>query len=85
MNAAAETRDDDEFEAARIELGRRVRTARQDKGVSLETLAAGSALHWTFVSRVERGQLNVTLKSLLRLATALDVDPATLVEGLNKV
>jgi transcriptional regulator with XRE-family HTH domain len=75
--------DDAQFETARIEFGIRVRAARHAKGESLETLAAGSALHWTFVSRVERGQGNVTLRSLLRLAGALDVDPATLVQGLR--
>ena len=75
--------DEAHFDAARREFGHRVRAARQAKGESLETLASGSALHWTFVSRVERGQGNVTLKSLLRLASALGVDPAVLVRGLS--
>jgi transcriptional regulator with XRE-family HTH domain len=75
--------DDSSFEEAKAEFGRRVRAARQAKGESLESLAAGGAVHWTFVSRVERGQGNVTLRSLLRLAAALDIDPAQLVEGLS--
>lgn len=75
--------DDGRFEAARVEFGLRVRQARQAKGESLETLATGSALHWTYVARVERGQGNVTLRSLLRLAGALEIDPATLVTGLE--
>lgn len=70
------------FEAARVEFGHRVRAARQAQGKSLETLAEGSALHWSFVSRIERGQGNLTLRSLLRLAIALDVDPGTLVTKL---
>ena len=81
--AGGEVHDDAQFELVQAEFGRRVRAARHAKGESLETLAAGSALHWTFVSRVERGQGNVTLRSLLRLATALGVDPAELVAGLN--
>ncbi|GAC1381354.1 MAG: hypothetical protein NVSMB48_09160 [Marmoricola sp.] len=72
----------DEFMSARIELGNRVRAARQAQGKSLETLAEGSALHWSFVSRVERGHGNLTLKSLLRLADALGIDPGDLVAGL---
>jgi transcriptional regulator with XRE-family HTH domain len=75
--------DDDQFDAAKVEFGLRVRTARQEQGKSLETLAEGSALHWSFVSRVERGQGNVTLRSLLRLASALEVDPGVLVAGLQ--
>ncbi|WP_442945370.1 helix-turn-helix domain-containing protein [Nocardioides sp. CCNWLW216] len=79
---ATEADDDAAFAAARQEFGRRVRVARQAKGESLERLAEGSKLLWSFVSRVERGQGSVTLRSLLRLASALEVDPAVLVEGL---
>ncbi|WP_134765128.1 helix-turn-helix transcriptional regulator [Nocardioides sp. 1609] len=75
--------DDAQFEIARAEFGDRVRAARQAQGKSLESLAEGSALHWSFVSRVERGQGNVTLRSLLRLAAALEVDPGALVVGLG--
>lgn len=77
--------DDAGFAAARAELGRRVRAARHGQGKSLESLAEGSTLHWSFVSRVERGQGNVTLRSLLRLAEALDVDPGELVAGLRSL
>ncbi len=75
--------DDDEFEHARIEFGNRIRAVRQSQGKSLESLAEGSSLHWSFVSRVERGHGNVTFKSLLRLAEALGVDPGDLVSGLD--
>ena len=83
--AIHETDDDAHFDAVRVEFGRRVREARQARGESLEKFAEGSALHWSFVSRVERGQGNVTLRSLMRLAAALEVDPAVLVEGLHTV
>lgn len=46
-------------------------------------LADRIGLHFTFVSSVERGERNLSLSSLLRLAEGLDVDPATLVEGLT--
>ena len=74
--------EDDEFTRAQVEFGNRIRAARQAQGKSLESLAEGSALHWSFVSRVERGHGNVTFKSLLRLAQALEVDPGELVTGL---
>lgn len=80
--APRQSRDDAAFETALTEFGLRVRAARHAQGKSLESLAEGSALHWSFVSRVERGQGNVTLRSLLRLAEALEVDPADLVTGL---
>lgn len=69
-------------EAARI-FGERVRARRQELGMSQEKLAAGSELHWTFVGQVERGQRNLSLKNILRLAELLEIDAAELVRGLK--
>lgn len=41
-------------------------------------------MHWTFIGQVERGQRNISLHNILRVAEALDVDPGVLVEGLRK-
>lgn len=65
------------------EFGRRVRTRRHELGLSQEGLAEGTALHWSFIGRIERGQANLTLRNILRLAEVLDVDPADLVRGLR--
>lgn len=69
-------------QAARI-LGERVRERRHELGLSQERLAEGTALHWSFIGRIERGQANLTLRNILRLADALDVDPGDLVRGLR--
>ncbi|MET9260318.1 helix-turn-helix transcriptional regulator [Amycolatopsis sp. NPDC004079] len=68
-------------EAARV-LGERVRTFRDDLGISQEKLAALAGVHWTFVSQVERGLRNLNLHNLLKFAAGLQVDPAELVAGL---
>jgi transcriptional regulator with XRE-family HTH domain len=64
-------------------VGERVRDARRHLGLSQEALAEGSELHWSYIGQVERGQKNMTLHNLLRIASALDVDPAELVRGLK--
>lgn len=64
-------------------LGERVRARRQELGKSQEKLAAESGLHWTFVGQVERGQRNVSLHNILKLAELLEIDPAELVRGLK--
>lgn len=69
-------------EAARI-FGDRVRTERQRLGISQETLAQLSDLHWTFVGQVERGTRNLSLHNIVKLAAGLDVDPAVLVAGIG--
>ncbi len=65
------------------EFGRRVRAARQRRGWSQEALAEQSGLHWTYVGSVERGERNIALQNIVRLATALRVDPCDLVKGLK--
>jgi len=69
-------------EAARI-LGQRVRERRHELDLSQERLAEGTSLHWSFVGRIERGQANLTLRNIVLLAEALDIDPADLVRGLR--
>jgi len=64
-------------------LGARVREQRHALGLSQEGLGDVSGLHWTFVGQVERGRRNLSLHNLLRLAEALQVDPADLVRGLK--
>lgn len=44
---------------------------------------SSASSHFTFVSEVERGERNLSLSSLLRLAEGLDVDPGELVSGLH--
>lgn len=46
-------------------------------------LADKIGLHFTFVSSVERGERNLSLASLLRLAEGLGINPAQLVDGLR--
>jgi transcriptional regulator with XRE-family HTH domain len=64
-------------------FGDRVRARRHELDLSQETLADRAGLHWTFVGQVERGRRNLSLHNLLKLAEALEIDPAKLVEGLS--
>lgn len=51
-----------------------LRRLRQQRGWSQEELAARCGLHRTFVSSVERGERNISLDNVDRLAQALEVD-----------
>lgn len=56
-----------------VRFGQRVREFRQQKGISQERLAELCGLHRTYVSSVERGERNISLLNIAKLATALDV------------
>lgn len=68
---------------AQTELGRRVRERRLELEMSQMALAEKIGLHFTFVSSVERGERNLSLHSLLRLADGLKLNPAVLVDDLH--
>jgi transcriptional regulator with XRE-family HTH domain len=65
------------------QFGERVRARRAELGKSQEQLASETSLHWSYIGQVERGQRNVTLHIILKLAEVLAVDPAELVRGLR--
>lgn len=62
-----------------VAFGRRLRRLRQERGLSQEQLAHIAQLDRTYVSSCEAGRRNATIKTITRLAKALEVDPAALV------
>jgi transcriptional regulator with XRE-family HTH domain len=64
---------------AQTEFGERVRSKRLERGWSQTELAERIGLHFTFVGSVERGERNVSLQSLLRLADGLQVNVGSLI------
>jgi transcriptional regulator with XRE-family HTH domain len=68
--------------SALVVLGNRIRARRKALGLSQEALADRSGTHWTFVGQVERGQRNISLRNLLKLAAGLKVDAGELIRGL---
>ncbi len=64
-------------------FGDAVRTLRLARGLSQERLAELAGIHRTYVADVERGQRNIGLRNVARLATALDVDLPTLMAALE--
>ena len=55
-----------------------IRRLRVASGLSQEGLADECGLHRTYVGAIERGERNITLRTLERIAAALGVEPAAL-------
>jgi transcriptional regulator with XRE-family HTH domain len=60
--------------------GRNIRAYRLARGLSQEDLADALSVHRTYMGGVERGERNLTLRSLERLAERMGVDPVTLLQ-----
>lgn len=69
-------------EAARI-LGERVRGQRLQLGLSQEDIADLAEMHVTNLGKIERGQSNPSLTTIIRVAGVLGVDPSELIRGLG--
>jgi transcriptional regulator with XRE-family HTH domain len=61
-----------------MSFGRRVRELRQQRDLSQEDLAERADLHRNYIGGVERGERNVGLLNVGKLAEALDVTTAEL-------
>jgi len=55
-------------------LGRKIRTLRQDRGMSQVALAFASGMSPARVNEIENAKAEARISSLIRLAAALDVD-----------
>lgn len=61
---------------ALVALGETIREIRLSKGISQEKLALLAEVDRSYVGRVERGDNNVAVLTLARLAAALDLSVA---------
>lgn len=62
-------------------VGARLRKAREAKGLSQEALALAAGLDRSYVSGLERGEFNVSIVALAKLARAASVRLSALVES----
>jgi transcriptional regulator with XRE-family HTH domain len=64
-------------------FGQRVRELREARDWSQETLDHHSGLHWTYIGQVERGERNLTLLSIQKIAKGFKIEIAELFKGLG--
>lgn len=62
-----------------IAFGLRMRAYRQNKNISQEKLAEQTDLHRTYIGSAERGERNVSLINICKIARALDIPVSSFV------
>ena len=63
-------------------LGESIRSYRKQAGLTQEKLAEKADLHHNFIGEVERGNMEISLTSLVKIAKALNVKARDLIDGI---
>ena len=66
--------DNNRYDIFLKDFGKHLRLIRKEKGLSMEAVAYKAEIEYRQLGRIERGEVNTTLISLLRIAEALEVD-----------
>lgn len=64
-------------------FGENVRFFRNQNGISQEHLAARAFLHRTYIGSIERGERNISLENIIKVAHALGISPEKLLKGIE--
>jgi len=62
----------------RRRLGDNITTFRKEQGLTQTALAEKIDAHWTYISRIERGCVNLPIDTLVRICKALNCPPSQL-------
>jgi transcriptional regulator with XRE-family HTH domain len=63
---------------AQVLLGRRIKALRLRQELTQEALGERAGLNYKYLGGIERGERNLSLRQLLKIAQALDVEPQEL-------
>ncbi len=64
-------------------LRQRIKTLRQEKGMSQEALAHDADLDRTYIPSIEKGERNISITVIEKIAKALKVKMADLLNGID--
>lgn len=68
----------------KVQFGEQIREIRRERGWSQEYLADMAELDRSYVGCIERGERNVSIENICKLASALKVSPAELFSWWGK-
>ena len=66
-------------------LGERIRTQRKACRISQDALAMACGIDRSYMGRIERGEVNITIEKLYRIASELDCDPSCLLPQMSEL
>jgi transcriptional regulator with XRE-family HTH domain len=68
-----------------VKIGKRIQLLRKQKGYSQEDFAYEANLARTYMGRVERGEQNISVQNLIKIALTLKVEVAELMPSIKQL
>jgi len=65
-----------------MSVGKKVRELRLEAGLSQENLADKAGIHRSHMGEIERGEVDMPLSTLVRIAQTLEIKASALVRGI---
>lgn len=59
-------------------FGENLRRLRKEKGLSLREMSYACSIDNSKIAKIEKGMINITLTTLIQLASALEAQPSSL-------
>lgn len=68
-----------------VAIGKNIREKRQANGLSQDRFALVAGIDRSYMGRIERGEVSITLEKLYRIAEALQCEPTTLLPKTSSI
>lgn len=68
-----------------VKIGKKIQELRKAKGYSQEEFAYQSGLARTYMGRVERGEQNISIQNLIKIALALKVEVGEIIPPIKQL
>jgi transcriptional regulator with XRE-family HTH domain len=66
-------------------VGERIRKKRKSSGFSQDALAVACGIDRSYMGRIERGEVNITIEKLYRIASELACKPSALLPQISEL
>ncbi|WP_237673565.1 helix-turn-helix domain-containing protein [Vreelandella profundi] len=68
-----------------VAIGKNIREKRQANGLSQDRFALVAGIDRSYMGRIERGEVSITLEKLYRIAEAFQCEPVTLLPKISSI
>ena len=73
------------MEELAVAIGKRIRKKRQENGLSQDRFALIADIDRSYMGRIERGEVNLTIEKLYRIAAILQCEPIILLPRMSSI